>query len=127
MALAGVDHGPALLPGQVDQRRDGRHDGFEQRDIIAEGMAEAAGLNEIALHVDHDERRMTRVEPVRIGVGRDVDHGTFLLPLAGEGAPAEWGRMREGRGAPCPLIRRRVASTPSPAGGRRDAHFDLRR
>ena len=27
---------------RVDQRRDGRHDGFEQRDIVAEGMAESA-------------------------------------------------------------------------------------
>ncbi len=41
-------------------RADRRHDGLEQRDVVAEALAEAAGLDEVALHVDDDEGGVPR-------------------------------------------------------------------
>ena len=55
MALAGVDDQHAGLARGVEhlaQRRDRR---LQQRHVVAERLAEAAGLEKIPLHVDDDE------------------------------------------------------------------------
>jgi hypothetical protein len=41
------------------------------RDVIAKRFAEAAGLQEIALHVDDDERSLRPIEINRAGLGYD--------------------------------------------------------
>ena len=42
----------------------------KQRDVVAERLAEAAGLEEVALHVDDDERRRRPVERDRLAAPR---------------------------------------------------------
>ena len=86
MRLAGVDDGPTLLAEQGNQSRSGRDDGFEPGDIVAEAVAEAALFDEVALHIDDDQRGAGGVERVGIGLGGDGDH---WVPPAPErsGAP----------------------------------------
>jgi hypothetical protein len=43
---------PADAAPGLEHRLRRRHDGFEQRDVVAQRLAEAAGLDEVALHVD---------------------------------------------------------------------------
>ncbi len=123
--------GPALVAKQADQRRHGRDDRLEPRDIVAERVAEAALLDEVPLHVDHDERGLAGREGVGIGLGRDGDHGAarwragnedecgIPSPLAGEGGSRRKRETDEGStNLPTParpLIRR--CAPPSPARG----------
>ena len=74
MRLAGVDHRPALLTEQRDQCGRGGDDGLEASHIVAEGVAEAATLDKVSLHVDDDEGRVSRVERIGIGLRRNLDH-----------------------------------------------------
>jgi hypothetical protein len=62
MRLARV-HDPAAgaAPG-IEHGARGRHDGFEQRHVVAQRLAEAAGFDEITLHVDEDQRGARQVE-----------------------------------------------------------------
>ena len=57
MALTGVDHQAA---GRAPSRQQGRV-GFDRaaqlRDVVAEHFAETAGLEEVTLHVDDQQRR----------------------------------------------------------------------
>ncbi len=46
---------------------------LQQRDVVAERGAEAARLQEVALHVDDDERRPADVDLKRIRFGLDPD------------------------------------------------------
>jgi hypothetical protein len=60
MALAGVDHlQPGRAPG-VEQRAVGRDRPPQLADVVAEHLAEAAGLEEVALHVDDHQRAARR-------------------------------------------------------------------
>src|SRR5215467_2225996 len=52
--------------------------GTEQRDVVAEGLTEAAGIDEVALEVDHQERGGLRMELELVGLGGDGGHGAFL-------------------------------------------------
>ncbi len=47
--------------------RDRLHRARQLRDVIAERFAEAAGLHEIALHVDDEKRGLGPVERDRLG------------------------------------------------------------
>jgi len=53
---------------------DGRDRLSEQRDVVAEGLAEAAGVHEIALHVDDEQRAAARLELELVGLGLDRCH-----------------------------------------------------
>ncbi len=79
MTLAGVDHQHAGAPRGVEDALAGRDDGLERRDIVAEGFAEAARFDEIALHVDDKKRRRLRFEGKLVRLGRDgfLRHGKF--------------------------------------------------
>ena len=55
----------------VEQRRAGRDRRGEQRHVVAERLAEAARLEEVALHVDDDERGARQIERHRFGLGLD--------------------------------------------------------
>ena len=48
--------GQLVRAEQRDQPRRGGDDRLEPRDVVAEAVAEAALLDEVALHVDDDER-----------------------------------------------------------------------
>ncbi len=73
--------------------RDGR---AQQRDVVAERVAEAARLEEVALHVDDDQRGGGRVEFEGIGLSVDLRHACFLGTEPPEGADfvADRGRWR---------------------------------
>ena len=66
-----LEHAPA--------RRDHR---LQRRDVVAERLAEAAGLDEIALHVDDDQRRGRQIERefVRFGLHRSLSHVASARP-----------------------------------------------
>ena len=68
-----MDDRQAGIAETLDEPFDIRHDPQDAADIIAEAGAEAAGLGEISLHVDHDKG-----EPVvlcRKGEGLCLDLG----------------------------------------------------
>ena len=70
--------------------------GAQQRDIVAECVAETARLEEVALHVDDDQRGGGRVEFEGIGLSVDLRHACFLGTELPEGADfvADQGRWR---------------------------------
>ena len=75
----------------VDQRRHVGTMACEQRDIVAERFAEAARLDEIALHVDDDQRgvRGSKVNGERlaamsaISAASDGSESRCASPMAG--------------------------------------------
>ena len=79
MAFARVDHRQTRRPRAVDQPGDRRHDGLQGPDVITQRGAEAAILDEVALHVDDDQRRARRVEVEGIGP-RPVDPRHHACP-----------------------------------------------
>ncbi len=56
MALARVDDEHAGAPRRIEDLLRRRNGAAQMRHVIAEDGAEAAGLDEVALHVDDDER-----------------------------------------------------------------------
>ncbi len=52
---------------------------IDRLEIVAERLAEAAGLEKVALHVDHDERGAGGIEAVRERLGGDFDHRCKLI------------------------------------------------
>ena len=78
VAFAGVDHQQARGAGGIEHRTDRRDRGAEPRHVIAERLAEAARLQEIALHVDDDERGAAEIDHDRLRLRqyRDPSHGT---------------------------------------------------
>ena len=74
MALAGVDDQYAVRARRREHgaaRPDRR---LQPRHVVAERGAEAAGLEEIALHVDDDKRAMRKVDGKRRRLGGEF-HG----------------------------------------------------
>ena len=81
VALARVDHQHA---GRARSAEDGpaRADrGLQQRDVVTERFAEPAGLEEIALHVDDDERSAIELDCNRLRLG---DNLSFHHPPRGQ-------------------------------------------
>ena len=60
MPFARVDHQHALRARRVEHALARRDDRLQRRDVVAERFAEAAGLDEVALHVDDEERGRCR-------------------------------------------------------------------
>ena len=56
MALAGVDDQHAGFARRLQHRRDRLHRARELRYVVAQRLAETAGLHEVALHVDDQKR-----------------------------------------------------------------------
>jgi hypothetical protein len=71
VALAGVDHHQPRRPPGCQQALRGRDGAAQLTDIVAQCRAEAAGLQEIALHVDHQQRRRGGAQREGIGLGLD--------------------------------------------------------
>ncbi len=78
MALAGVYHEHSVLARRGQHRRDRLHRARQLRDIVAQRFAEAAGLHEIALHVDDEKRRYRPVEIDRLRLRGDGTDGWML-------------------------------------------------
>jgi hypothetical protein len=67
MRFAGVNHRHGMTTAPVEQAAHRGHDGRQQRHVVAQRLAEAARLDEIALHVDDDQRGVVRIELVDEG------------------------------------------------------------
>ena len=66
--------------------------GLEQADVVAERLAEAARLQEVALHVDDEERRALKRDGERLRLGGDQGfHGPFLAGRRWKRAPCARG------------------------------------
>ena len=72
MALAGVHDQHAGIARRIQHGRDRLHRARKLRDVVAERFAEAARLQEIALHVDDEKRRRRPVEIDRLRLRGDV-------------------------------------------------------
>ena len=66
MALAGVHDQHPGLPRRVQHRRNRLHRARELRNVVTERFTEAAGLHEIALHIDDEKRGGGPVECYRL-------------------------------------------------------------
>src|SRR4051794_33575788 len=80
MPFAGVDDGPAAV-AEGGQHGPGRLDRAAQaRDVVAQGLPEATGLDEVPLEVDAHQGDVRRVQRVREGLRWNGDHPDLLLP-----------------------------------------------
>jgi hypothetical protein len=81
VAFAGMDHQHVDGARRREHRLAGRDRAREQRDIVAERLAEAARLEEIALHVDDDQRGAGQIERHCLGLGLDRGaHACLPIP-----------------------------------------------
>ena len=97
---------PAVAPG-CEQRAVGLDRSAQLRDVVAEHFAEAAGLEEVALHVDDQQRRAFGVELELIGFGGDGEDLRHAETPVCEGGDQ---RMR---------VRQTLPSEPRSIAGRR--------
>jgi hypothetical protein len=75
VALTGVHDEHPELAGRFQHALGGRDGGTKQRDVVPQRLAEATGIDEIALHVDDYQRGrlQIKIELVRLGLyGRHV-------------------------------------------------------
>ena len=77
MAFARMDDEEASAPRDIEQDPAGRNRRTQPRDVVAEDLAEAAGLEEIPLHVDHEQGGSRRFEREGRGLSRndETTHG----------------------------------------------------
>src|SRR5215470_1598494 len=75
MALARVDDEEPARACGLEHLLGGRHSAAQQGDVVAEGLAEAAGVDEVALEVDHQKSSGVGMELVLVGLGDDGGHG----------------------------------------------------
>ena len=100
MAFARVDDQEPVRARAAREHALGRpHRAVEERDVIAERLAEAAGFDEVALEVDHEERGRPRVELERVGFRLDAwhDHSPWSRPRSRRLRVAPSPREGEGR------------------------------
>lgn len=69
-----MDHRQAGIAEALDEAFDIGHDPGDAADIVAEACTEAAGLGEIALHVDDDEGELIVLHRKREGFCLDPHH-----------------------------------------------------
>ena len=106
VALARVDHQHARRPRGGEQRLSGSTTRRSRRDVVAEPLAEAARLEEVALHVDDHQRRRAP-GPAANGYG---SAGTATA-CAGSGRGQAWRSLDPfSRGRPGTCIQRRRQS-----------------
>ena len=72
--LPRVDHGEAHRPGGLQHLLERGDDGLQVADVVAERLAEAARLDEVALHVDDHQRGGGGVERERVRLCRNGVH-----------------------------------------------------
>jgi hypothetical protein len=74
MAFPRVDDQEPVLARGFEHALGRRHRAVKERDVIAQRFPEAAGLDEVALKVDHEQRAGLRVEHERVGFRLDLGH-----------------------------------------------------
>jgi hypothetical protein len=84
MAFAGMDHQHAVLARRLQHSPDRLYRSGEQRHVVAERSTEAARLQEVALHVDDDERGSRHVDLDGIWLGFDPDWHSIPRSRQGE-------------------------------------------
>ena len=105
MAFAGMDDQEAKVPRGGEHRLTRRDGGLQPRHVIAQRGSKPAGLEEIALHVDDDERCAVELDGQRCRLGFE-GHARHpdLLPRtewkSARSGPAKFGRQRGGKAAP---------------------------
>ena len=82
MALAGVQDRQTQRPPDRQQAAIGLDGAAKLRHVVAEHFAEAAGLEEVALHVDDQKRAALGRQREGIGLGCDVHRSRFPLSFA---------------------------------------------
>jgi len=70
-----LDGGQQARACGLEHLLGGRHSAAQQGDVVAEGLAEAAGVDEVALEVDHQKSSGVGMELVLVGLGDDGGHG----------------------------------------------------
>ena len=83
MSLAGVDDQHVGCSRSVEHGLAGRDRAAKQRDVVAERLPEAARLEEVALHVDDDQRGARQIERDRLGLRLDGRAQAILLGHSG--------------------------------------------
>ena len=78
MTLAGVDDGQPRGARLFEQGSSWSDCLPQQRNVVAECLAKPPGLEKVALHVDDDEARPSRIEIERVGFRLDDRHDTPL-------------------------------------------------
>ena len=99
VALAGMDDPHARRPKGRQHGSDRRDGVTQERHVVTQSGAEAAGLQEIALHVDNDQRGPGGDEREIIGPGRNAVSTAWKIKPpglgpenAGAGCGAAWSR-----------------------------------
>ena len=88
VALARVDDQHAAPARRRQQRAAGPDGGAQQRDVVAQRLAEAARLEEVALHVDDDDRGAIRLDRDRLRLGVDDQRLHVSPPFKEDLTPA---------------------------------------
>ncbi len=123
--LAGVDDQQSRLTGGGQDALQRRDDRRQLADIVAEGLTEPAGQQEVALHVDQQQGDLARWEAERLGVSGDGDVlGHAAAPRAGNESEvgdgvSRWRRCGPRRPAPCRRSGRVRGPSGWPGGRRR--------
>jgi hypothetical protein len=74
MAFARVEDREPPRSERVEHAPRRRDRATKQAHVVAEHRAESAGLEEVALHVDDEQRRRGRLADELVGGGLDRDH-----------------------------------------------------
>ena len=80
VALAGVDDEHARFRAAASTRSVGGNRGEQER-VVTERLAEAAGIDEVALHVDDEQRGRRRIEIELVGFRRNDFRAHDVLSL----------------------------------------------
>jgi hypothetical protein len=71
-----LGHERSRLPRCLEDARGRGHRPPEEGDVVAQSLPEAAGIGEVALEVDHDERRRPWRELERVRAALTVIMGS---------------------------------------------------
>ena len=82
VAFSGVDDQHPRRAGGRDHLGQRWHHLLQQGDVVAEGLAESAGQQEVSLHVDDDQGGAADVERERSGDGIDGDAGDPAVDMS---------------------------------------------
>ncbi len=124
VAFARVDDEHAGVARSCEHRTTGRDGALQERDVVAERLAEAAGLQKVALHVDDEQRRARpgELDCGGLGVNKACDWRHRLGPSADPGADRTplHSAMNEARPMPLYAIRKPypvAVNSPEYSGG----------
>ena len=74
MAFPRVDDGEPARPERLEHASRRRHRAPQPRHVVAQHLAETARLEEVPLHVDHEQRGRRRLADELVRLRLDGDH-----------------------------------------------------